>query len=443
MKVLVFGGTTEGRRLCEALSGAGIDVTLSVATEFGREMAENAGVGVGAAILSERLGAAEMTALLSQQGQSGQQNQQGANSYDAVVDATHPYAVEVTKNIRSACLAAGINYYRLKRPESAEVAGITYVPDMSAAVEILNKSDDDKILLTTGSKELEPFTHVKNFAERIFVRILPMQNSLQKALGLGFRGSNIICMQGPFDKEMNVATLKMTGAKYMVTKDSGDAGGFFDKVSAALSIGCETIVIARPVREEGYTFDELLELFHIECADSAASVRYIKRTNSTSGAGSSDSAASAYNSKSTAYFPLFVDMREKKALVIGGGNVAERRVKILASFGADITVISPEASESIARLASCFIKRKYQTGDIAAIDPYLVITATDDRQTNHAAMFEAKNLDILISVADRREECTFYFPAIVENDNYIAGLVSKNGDHSGVKRTAEKLRGLL
>ena len=401
MKALIFGGTTEGRKLSRLLSKSGIDVTLSVATEYGWNLAENA----AANILSDRLGKAEMTAMLDQ------------GAFDIVIDATHPYAVEVTKNIRFACQAAATKYYRLKRPESAEIEGITYVPDASAAAEIINKSNE-KVMLAIGSKELKSFTQAENYAERFFVRILPMLDSLQKALELGFRGSNIICMQGPFDMEMNMATLKMTGAKCLVTKDSGDAGGTEAKVSAALSVGCEVIMIGRPVQEEGYTLNELLEIV------GAA----VKETE---------------NPENTAHFPLFVNMRGKKVLVIGGGNVAERRVRVLSSFGADITVISPEISETIKQLASCCLRKKYQPGDIAAIKPFLVLTAADDRQANHEAMLEAKSFDIHISVADCREQCTFYFPAIAENESFIVGLVSKNGDHSGVKRTAEKIRRLL
>ena len=146
-------------------------------------------------------------------------------------------------------------------------------------------------------------------------------------------------------------------------------------------------------------------------------------------------------------FPLFVDMSGRKALVAGGGSVAERRVKILASFGADITVISPEATEYIEQASSSnmlrLLKRKYKGGDIAAMMPFLVVAATDERQVNHGIMTEAKNLNIHVSVADCREECTFYFPAIAENGDYVAGLVSKNGNHSGVKQMTEKIRNVL
>jgi len=147
--------------------------------------------------------------------------------------------------------------------------------------------------------------------------------------------------------------------------------------------------------------------------------------------------------KTRTFFPLFVNMSGRKVLVVGGGNVAERRVKVLASFGADITVISPEVTEYIEHTSLCLLKRKYKEGDIAAIAPFLVIAATGERQVNRKIMAEAKNLNIHVSVADCREECTFYFPAIAENEDYIAGLVSTDGNHSGVKQVAEKIRKVL
>ena len=118
-------------------------------------------------------------------------------------------------------------------------------------------------------------------------------------------------------------------------------------------------------------------------------------------------------------------------LVIGNGRVASRRIEILKSFGAEVVVISPE------------LNRKYQKGDIAEINPFFVIAATNDRQVNHKAMLEASGLNIPVSVADCREECTCYFPAIAENENFIAGIVSKNGDHIGVKSIAQKIRELI
>ena len=140
-------------------------------------------------------------------------------------------------------------------------------------------------------------------------------------------------------------------------------------------------------------------------------------------------------------------MSVRKALVVGGGKVAERRIKVMLDFGADITVISPDASAYIENAASLgtirLLKRAYQEGDIAALSPFLVIAATNDREVNRQIAIEAKFLDISASVADCREECTCYFPAIAHNGAYTAGLVSNDGNHAGVKQMAEKIRETL
>jgi glutamyl-tRNA reductase len=147
------------------------------------------------------------------------------------------------------------------------------------------------------------------------------------------------------------------------------------------------------------------------------------------------------------FFPMFVDMGGRKAVVVGGGNIAERRIKIMIEFGVKITVIAPAVTEYIERAASSqtlkLLNRKYQKGDISAISPFLVITAADDRQVNRDVMLEARGLNIPVSVADNRDECSFYFPAIVKKENYTAAVVSNNGDHRGVKETAQKIRELI
>jgi siroheme synthase-like protein len=147
------------------------------------------------------------------------------------------------------------------------------------------------------------------------------------------------------------------------------------------------------------------------------------------------------------FFPLFVDLSGKKVLIVGGGNVAERRVKTLVSFGASVTVISPEVTEYIEQIASSnmisLLNRKYENDDVIAVNPFLIITATNDRSVNHDVMTEADKLKIHVSVADCRDDSTFYFPAIAESEDYIAGLVSKKGDHAGVKLMAQKLREVI
>jgi precorrin-2 dehydrogenase/sirohydrochlorin ferrochelatase/precorrin-6A/cobalt-precorrin-6A reductase len=421
MNILVFGGASEGRTLSASLSRAGHKVALSVATYYGRDAA----AGMDIEILTGRLDVKGMVELFERR------------DFDYAVDATHPYAVIATKNIQAACHETGLKYMRLTRPSTRRGTAanwacpdITYVSDTKAAAEIVDKSVGNA-LLTIGSKELEPFTRVSNYEKRVFARVLPMRESLEKALSLGFRGSNIICMQGPFDMRMNAATIQMTGAKLLVTKDSGEAGGFEAKTSAALSLGCSVVVIARPAADEGMSYDELLDFFGARgCYDMP-----------------NESEKNIAMPAPTAFFPLFIDMAGRKALVIGGGKVAERRVKALLTFNADVAVISPDCSDSIRSSSATanvrLIGRKYEPGDIEKIMPFFVIAATNDRMANHMAMEEAKTIGIPISVADCRDECTCYFPAIAESGDFIAGLASKNGDHAGVKRAAEKIRAWL
>ena len=103
---------------------------------------------------------------------------------------------------------------------------------------------EGKIFLTTGSKNLPDFTAVPDYSERIALRILPMQDSLAKAVELGYKPANVVCMQGPFEEDLNIAMIKHFNAKYLVTKDSGKAGGFEEKISAAHKAGAELVIIA-------------------------------------------------------------------------------------------------------------------------------------------------------------------------------------------------------
>ena len=110
--------------------------------------------------------------------------------------------------------------------------------------------------MTTGSKELLPYTDVVNYQSRLYVRVLPSQQSLEECLRHGFKPSNIICMQGPFSEGLNIAMLKQTDARYLVTKETGRSGGFDEKLSAAAKCNVKVIVIGRPSQEEGLSVKE-------------------------------------------------------------------------------------------------------------------------------------------------------------------------------------------
>lgn len=150
--------------------------------------------------------------------------------------------------------------------------------------------------------------------------------------------------------------------------------------------------------------------------------------------------------KESKFFPLFIDIKNKKILVVGGGTIATRRVKTLLNFGASIEVVSPHVTEELRKLENKkYIRVEYRKFISKDIDGcILVVAATNDRETNHLIGEEAKKQSIFTSVADCKEESTFYFPAIFEDERIIGGLVSKGGnDHKRVRKTAEELRAFL
>ena len=173
------------------------------------------------------------------------------------IDATHPYAEEVTRNIRAACSELGIVCYRLLR-SSQEISGCTKAGNMDELVSILNSSD--KVILSTlGSKELPKLAEVKDHGRRIWVRALPNDDVRKSCEELGFSRDKLILEKGPFTAEQNIAHIKLSAAEVLVTKESGAAGGFPEKLSAAAICGAEVIVLERP-DEEGFGFDEIKKI---------------------------------------------------------------------------------------------------------------------------------------------------------------------------------------
>lgn len=251
MKPLLWliGGTSEARALVREMRDLPVSICVSVATEYGAALIpQQENVRVEA----ERMDGAAMRAFLKKERPA------------LVIDATHPYATVVTATVQEACRAENCRCLRLLRPSCGKGEDdYISVRDFAEAVELLNHVEGN-IFLTTGSKNLPDFTAVRNFSERIALRILPMESSLQNALRLGYKPSQIICMQGPFACDLNVALLKKYQSSFMVTKDSGEAGGFSEKLAAAHAAGAKLIVIGRAVQETGANFQEILRFLQAE-----------------------------------------------------------------------------------------------------------------------------------------------------------------------------------
>ena len=243
--VILFAGTTEGRLLAEACKGAPLTLHVCVATDYGETLIEPA---ENIRVLAGRRDGAAMEALIAETGAG------------LVIDATHPYAAVVTETVKAACEKTGTEYVRLLRAmEHSGTDACVFVPDTAAAAAYLNGVEGN-VLLTVGSKELAGYTAVRDYAARLFARVLPLPSSVQQATDCGFKGKNLIAMQGPFTEEMNVAMLNMLDARYLVTKDTGSAGGFPEKLAAARRCGVQCVVVARPTEESGLTLDGCIAL---------------------------------------------------------------------------------------------------------------------------------------------------------------------------------------
>lgn len=258
--VIVFAGTSEGRQLYEFCADRRISALFCVATEYGREVLDEYGVnlydGSGerpdrqSIIRVGRLSKEGMTALFREEKPC------------IVIDATHPYAVEVTAQIRGAvqqyrreeCIEERIYYRVLRDLSDLSVPNAETFENMEQALAYLNRTDGN-ILATTGSKEMEKLCKLDNYAKRVFLRILPNPDILQECLAQGFAASHIICMQGPHTEEMNRATLEQYKIQYLLTKQSGAAGGYPEKCRAAQSAGVKLVVVLPPEETEGLSVE--------------------------------------------------------------------------------------------------------------------------------------------------------------------------------------------
>ncbi len=244
----ILGGTSEGRLLADFCRESGIPAAVSVATAYGEELLPVS------PLLKVHVGRMEKEALLFWIREEG---------IIALADATHPYAREISENAVWACQQADIPYERLVRETGKGENGgnILRASTLEEAVqvlaELLEKDEGQKALITTGSKELAAYTQIPDYQERLYVRVLPSREGIDACLGLGWKGSHIIAMQGPFSRELNRAMLTSLGITCMVTKESGHAGGFFEKLAGAADAGCQVIVVGRPVKESGKDLEEM------------------------------------------------------------------------------------------------------------------------------------------------------------------------------------------
>jgi len=141
------------------------------------------------------------------------------------------------------------------------------------------------------------------------------------------------------------------------------------------------------------------------------------------------------------YYPVNLDIRHRSCLVVGGGAVGTRKVKMLLACGAEVTVVSPEISPQLAVLAGenrLFLKqRPYRASDLDGV--FLVIGATDDKDLNRAIHDDARRLGRLCNIADQPDLCNFILPSVIERGDLILAVSTSGKSPAFSKRLRKQL----
>lgn len=243
--ILLLGGTSETAPIANSLAEAGLPVLVSMATDVNLDCGRHSGITVRHGRLTE----AQMVELI--------QNQR----VRILIDATHPHAAIVHRNARAAARCAGCSYMRFSRPSALETTDdVLTVSSHEYAAEIACRYKRS-ILLTTGSKILTPYiTAAKNAGIMLYVRVLSSEEAVQACYTAGLKEESIIAGRGPYIIEQNRDIIQKYHIGVLVTKDSGAAGGFREKIEAARIEKCIVIVVKRPDEKYGDTFSSYEDL---------------------------------------------------------------------------------------------------------------------------------------------------------------------------------------
>lgn len=230
--ILFLAGTSDARELAMEIQKDGFSVLATVVTESAAKSLTDAGIPTQVG----RLTAADITSLIIEKG------------FQAVIDASHPFAEEASKNALQGAQEANVPYIRYEREsQQFQNENVIMVNDYEEAAK-LAATKRGVIMLTTGSKTLQIFAKELVGLEntRVIARMLPRIDNMEKCAELGIEQKNIVAIQGPFSKELNKALYRQYGVTLMITKESGKVGSVDEKLEAALECGIETIMIARP-----------------------------------------------------------------------------------------------------------------------------------------------------------------------------------------------------
>lgn len=247
--IFLAAGTKDGRELAGFLLEHGLPVIASVVSRYGQQLLEDYR-GMGIRINDRPLDGEELKRYM------------GGHGIGLMIDASHPYAANVSRNAMDACHALGIPYLRYERATAPiSYDKVTCVRSYEEAAEqaaALGKT----VFLTTGSRNLKAFKSAPCLADcRIVARVLPTPEVISELAEMGFMPKDIVALQGPFSEKLNEELFRLYGADVIVTKNSGKIGGTDTKILAAKALGLPVVLIERPKLSYDHmagTFEEVL-----------------------------------------------------------------------------------------------------------------------------------------------------------------------------------------
>ena len=141
------------------------------------------------------------------------------------------------------------------------------------------------------------------------------------------------------------------------------------------------------------------------------------------------------------YYPIFLDIKDRNCLVVGGGDVGTRKVEMLLECGASVTVVSIDATETLKRLFKdqriTLVSRAYRPSDIDNM--FLVIGATNDERLNQQLSMDAEKCNLLCNIADRPAACNFILPAIVQQGDLVMAISTSGKSPAFAKKLRKDL----
>ena len=245
--IWIIGGTKDSRDITEKILNLKNEkLLISTATEYGGKLFKNMDNSL-IEIIDQKLDISEMEKIITEK------------KIDIIIDASHPYAVNVSSNVMTASKKTGVKYFRFERKmlQYNEAERFGSLDELVSYVK--NNIENKNILSTLGSNNLSDIMGISD-ENNLYVRILPTTDSIQKAEKLGYLPSKIIAIQGPVSKKLNKAILESYAIDFLITKESGETGGEIEKVEACKETGVKILVLKRPEIEYINCFNDIEEL---------------------------------------------------------------------------------------------------------------------------------------------------------------------------------------